>query len=42
LISTVQAVLLKGHPERVHLVDRWAGLGLPLLYFGLLIAAVVR
>ena len=42
LISTVQAVFLKSHPERIRFVDRLAGLGLPLLFFGLMTAAILR
>ena len=38
LISTAQATLLRGDAERARRVDRWAGLGLPLL-FAMLVAA---
>ena len=38
LVSTAQATLLRGDAERARRVDRWAGVGLPLL-FAMLVAA---
>ena len=40
LISTVQATLLSGQPERAMRLDRFAGLGLPALFFGLIAVCV--
>src|SRR4030095_7379403 len=36
LVSTLQAAGLRDEPELAYQVDRWAGLGLPGLFFGLI------
>ena len=41
LVNTVQASVLRGEPERALRVDRWAGLGLPGLFFALIAVCVV-
>ena len=39
-VSSMTAMAV--HPERIRFVDRLAGLGLPLLFFGLMTAAILR
>ncbi|MFH0344075.1 MAG: hypothetical protein ACHBNF_18570, partial [Chromatiales bacterium] len=41
LVSTVQATLLRHQPERATRLDRLAGLGLPALFFLLIVLCMV-
>ena len=41
LVGTIQASVLRGRPERALRVDRWAGLGLPSLFFALIAACLL-
>jgi hypothetical protein len=41
LVSTMQATLFRGEPERAARIDRLAGLGLPVLFFVLIAACVI-
>jgi hypothetical protein len=41
-VSTLEATLLSGDHRRVGLIDRWAGFGLPVAFFGLLALFLAR
>jgi len=42
LVSTFEATALAAHPEQARRVDRWAGIGLPLVFLALVAICVWR